>query len=74
MIWVVITMSLIAFFQVPVLLRQKQRRELLSFSALWLIAAAYSLMAALDVPLPRLLEVIDFVYGRIFQFIKLISP
>lgn len=74
MIWVVITMSLIAIFQVPVLLRQKQRGELLSFSALWLIAAAYSLLVALDVPLPTLLEVIDFVYGSIFQLVKLISP
>jgi hypothetical protein len=74
MIWVVITMSLIAIFQVPVLLRQKQRGELLSFSALWLIATAYSLLVALDVPLPTLLEVIDFVYGSIFQLVKLISP
>jgi hypothetical protein len=74
MIWVVITMSLIAIFQVPVLLRQKQRGELLSFSALWLIAAAYSLLVALDVPLPTLLEVIDFIYGSIFQLVKLISP
>lgn len=74
MIWVVITMSLIAFFQVPVLLRQKQWGELQSFSILWIIAAAYSLLVVLDVPLPTLLEVVDFVYSSIFQLVKLISP
>jgi hypothetical protein len=73
MIWVVIIMSLIAIFQVPVLLRQKQWGELQSFSILWIIAAAYSLLAALDVPLPTLLEVVDFVYSSIFQLVKLIS-
>jgi hypothetical protein len=74
MIWVVIIMSLIAIFQVPVLLRQKQWGELQSFSILWIIAAAYSLLVVLDVPLPTLLEVVDFVYSSIFQLVKLISP
>jgi|LFRM01.2.fsa_nt_gb hypothetical protein len=73
MIWVVIIMSLIAIFQVPVLLRQKQWGELQSFSILWIIAAAYSLLVVLDVPLPTLLEVVDFVYSSIFQLVKLIS-
>lgn len=74
MLWVVLIMSLIAIFQVPVLLRQKQWGELLGFSALWIIAAAYSLMVALNVPLPTLLEVLDFVYGSIFQLVKFFSP
>jgi hypothetical protein len=74
MLWVVLIMSLIAIFQVPVLLRQKQWGELLGFSALWVIATAYALMVALNVPLPTLLEVLDFVYGSIFQLVKFFSP
>mgnify|MGYP000917348229 CR=1 FL=1 len=74
MLWVVLIMSLIAIFQVPALLRQKQWGELLGFSALWVIATAYALMVALNVPLPTLLEVLDFVYGSIFQLVKFFSP
>ncbi len=73
MIMVVLIMLLIAFLQVPVLLRQKQRKELLSFSALWIVAAVYSLLVTLNVPLPTLLEVIDIVYGGISQLAGLLS-
>lgn len=74
MLWVVLIMALIAIFQVPVLLRQKQRGELLGFSALWLIATVFALLVVLDVPLPTLLEILDFVYGSVFQLAKLFSP
>lgn len=74
MLWVVLIMALIAIFQVPVLLRQKQRGELLGFSALWLIATVFALLVVLDVPLPTLLELLDFVYGSVFQLAKLFSP
>ena len=65
MIWVVITMSLIAFSS-SVLLRQKQRRELLSFSASGCCRGLFA-DGGPGCAAARLLEVIDFVYGRIFQ-------
>ncbi len=74
MLWVVLIMSLIAIFQVPALLRQKQWGELLGFSALWVIATVFALLVVLDVPLPTLLEILDFVYGSVFQLVKFFSP
>jgi hypothetical protein len=66
---VLLIMITIALFQVPMLLRQKQYRELLGFSMIWLIATVYSLMVVLRVPLPGAVDVLEYIYGRIFELL-----
>ncbi len=64
MIWLVIIMVSIAFFQVPPLLRRKQWRELLGFGLVWISAFVYASLVVLDFPLPTIMEIVNFTYKK----------
>jgi hypothetical protein len=51
-------MILIALYQVPRLLREQQRRTLLVFAILWLLATVYGSLVLNNVPVPRPTDVI----------------
>lgn len=64
MIWLVVVMVSIAFFQVPPLLRRKQWRELLGFGLVWISAFVYASLVAMDFPLPTIMEILNFTYKK----------
>lgn len=69
--WVVVVMISIAIYQVPRLLRQKQWRELLAFGMVWLIAGVYAFLAAMEFPMPTLIEIVTLIYETIpLPFLK----
>lgn len=43
-------MLLIAVFQVPVLVKKEEYRELFMFTGIWLIAGIYASLVVLDIP------------------------
>ena len=49
-LWLV--MILIALYQVPLLIREQQRRTLLVFTILWLMATVYGSLFLSNVPVP----------------------
>lgn len=55
-LWLV--MILIALYQVPLLIREQQRRTLLVFTILWLLATVYGSLFLSNVPVPRPTDVI----------------
>ena len=58
-LWLI--MILIALYQVPRLIREQQRRTLLVFSVLWVLATVYGSLVLEDVPVPRPTDLIyDF--------------
>ncbi len=65
MIWLVIIMVSVAFFQVPPLLRRKQWRELVGFALVWLSAVLYASLVVMDFPLPTMVEIIKLTYEKI---------
>ncbi|RJX25622.1 MAG: hypothetical protein C4554_07165 [Dethiobacter sp.] len=62
-------MIAIAVFQVPPLLKEQQYRELLGFGLVWCTAAVYALLVVARVPLPVVIDVLNFIYERI-PFLK----
>lgn len=51
-------MFIIAFWQVPRLLKLKQYRELVFFLGMWIIAGVYALLVVMDFPLISPFEII----------------
>jgi hypothetical protein len=64
-LWLV--MILIALYQVPRLLREQQRRTLLVFGFIWLLATVYGSLVLNDVPVPR---PTDVIYAFFDKFMK----
>ncbi|NLJ56111.1 MAG: hypothetical protein GX334_03555 [Firmicutes bacterium] len=65
MAWVAVIMLVIFFIEAPVLFRKKRYRELLVFSLLWVAAAVYASLVALDVPLPTVVEALEGLYNLV---------
>ena len=64
-LWLV--MILIALYQVPRLLREQQRRTLLVFGFIWLLATVYGSLVLNDVHVPR---PTDVIYAFFDKFMK----
>lgn len=73
---VVILMLIIAFFEVPSLLKERKYRELTAFFVLWLIAGTYAALVVLDLPLinPFVLitEIVTYINNRVIHFFSLV--
>jgi len=67
MLEVAVIMAAIALYQVPNLVRQKKTRELAGFVLMWLVAAVYAFSVAARLLLPSVTDVLNFVYGKIFN-------
>ncbi len=70
MFWVILTMALIAAYQVPPMLRQKEWQALTAFVLVWLAGTIYALLAVARVPLPTVVEIITFI-NEILPFLPL---
>lgn len=51
----------IAFFQVPSLVKKKQKRELIAFSCFLVLAFIFSMLLSLGVKIPSPLKMIQYV-------------
>ena len=61
----IIVVLLIAVYQVPPLLQNKQYRELLGFGLIWFTAVIYISLVLFGFPLPTVVEVLVFMYDLI---------
>lgn len=73
---VVILMLIIAFFELPSLLKERKYRELTAFLVLWLIAGTYAGLVVLELPLvsPFVLitEIVTYINNRVIQLFSLV--
>ena len=60
-------MILIALYQVPRLIREEQRRTLLVFGFIWLLATVYGSLVLNDVPVPRPTDVICAFFDKFMK-------
>lgn len=65
MIPVLLIMILIAIFQVPPLVRNKQSRELIGFALVWSMATIFAALVASDVTLPGLVDLLELLYSYV---------
>ncbi len=71
MIGIILIMAVIAIYQVPGLLRERQWRELAAFALVWLVAGAYAFLTAIRFPLPTVVEAVSFINKMLpFAFLK----
>jgi len=59
-----------AFYQVPVLVREKLWRELAAFSCLWILALGLSLLLALGVEPPSPTDGIKYIIKKTAELFK----
>lgn len=59
-----------AFYQVPVLVREKLWRELAAFSCLWILALGLSLLLTLGVEPPSPTDGIEYVIKKTAELFK----
>lgn len=71
MFGVALIMVLIALFQVPSLVNQKQWGELAGFALVWTMAAAYALLVVSPVPVPRPIEALRVLLQMIYSYLGL---
>jgi hypothetical protein len=61
MIFVILIFALIALFQIPGLVREKQWKEFAAFSFFYLAALVLSVLYALDVDIPSPMKAIGYI-------------
>lgn len=69
MIGLMIIMVLIALYEVPRLLRNRQHRTLVVFAFLWLLAAVYGSLLLSDIPVPKPTELIFSFFSRLGEWL-----
>jgi len=62
-LWII--MILIALYQVPRLIRNKQRRVLLVFGFFWLLTTVYGSLVLSDIPVPKPTEIIFNFFAKL---------
>lgn len=62
-LWII--MALIALYQVPRLIRDKQRRTLVVFGVFWLLATVYGSLVLSDIPVPKPTEVLFTFFSKL---------
>ena len=62
-LWII--MSLIALYQVPRLIRDKQRRTLVVFGVFWLLATVYGSLVLNDFLVPKPTEIIYNFFSKL---------
>ncbi|WP_243388037.1 hypothetical protein [Bacillus kexueae] len=68
-IGITLIIALIIWIEVPSLLRNQQRKELIVFSVILLIGYVLSILEGLQVELPNPLDVITFIYKPISDWL-----
>ena len=71
MVWAAMLMVLIAIYQVPPLVKQKQWAELAGFALVWTMATAYALLVLSPVPVPRPIDLIRALMQAIYSYLGL---
>lgn len=67
MFGLLIVMVLIALYEVPRLLRNRQYRTLVVFAFLWLLATVYGSLVLRDIPVPKPTELIYSFFSRLTE-------
>lgn len=59
----------IALYEVPKLLKQQMRRELIAFSALFVVAVALAMALVLRLPVPNPTRGIEIIFGPLSRLL-----